>query len=252
MSIVIPGDRIAALKGTLDPTIGPGIHRYPLRDIIPLLSGYLNVVSASGETVVYVEANSKRYIPQVNDFVVGIITGVYAENFKVSLQKFSPSVSLSTLAFPNARKRNKPNLKVGQVVYSRVSVAGPDLETEIQCMDPETGKDGGFGPLDEEGYVFEVEQNFARELLFNKSFPALEKLAAVCAFEIAIGMNGLIWIKCGSGLTTGKEGTEDVDMLNPIQDLKRTLAAAEYLKACQKVPQSEFDNQIKAVFRDTL
>lgn len=37
--------------------------------------------------------------------------------------------------------------KVGCLVYARVSLANRDMEPEIECFDPATGKAEGFGEL---------------------------------------------------------------------------------------------------------
>lgn len=263
MTVIIPGDSLVTHLGSeTQVTIGPGIYKYPkTQQIIPLQAGLLRVIEKSGK-LIYVDSNLKRYIPQVNDYVIGIVTGVYGEFFKVSLQEFSPQVQLSMMAFPNALKKNRPNLKVGQAVYARVSESVAEIDTEIECIDPETGKEGGFGVLDESGFVFDVHQNFARELLFNKSNRFLEKLAARVAFEIAIGINGKIWIKCGSGLTVTVEeraenDDEDTEMDDAelrtvtIRDMKMTLAAARYLTACQRATIEDADEELKRAFKGT-
>lgn len=260
--VIIPGDSLREHVGSEDSVIlGPGIYKYPkTQEMIPQQAGYLNVVNASKrsqEKLVYVEADSKRYVPQTNDLVLGIVIGVYSENFKVLLQNFSQPVQLSMFAFPNATKKNRPNLRVGQAVYARVSQAVPEVDIEIECIDPDTGKEGGFGPLDDSGLVFELHHNFARDLLFNKSSVFLEKLASRCAFEIAIGINGRVWIKVGGGLAekaskkpeNDGEGNDDMDVdENVVRDVKMTLAAAKYLQACQKCPVSEVDRELRRAF----
>lgn len=267
MSIIFPGDSLAPeMEGQSQVIIGPGIYKYPKsQEVIPHQAGILKSTSASKkgtEKLLFIESNSKRYIPQVNDFVIGYITGVYGDFFKVSLQQHSAQVQLSMMAFPNASKKNRPNLKVGQAVYARVSEAVPEIDTEIQCFDAESGKEGGFGLLDESGYIFEVNMNFARELLFNKSCVFLEKLASRCAFEIAIGINGRVWIKCGNGLQTepivqNKED-EDETMTDAavagasLQDMKLTLAAARYLQSCQFVSTDHAGEELKKAFRVAL
>lgn len=260
---IIPGDTIPVLTQTESAiTIGPGIYKSPrTQEIIPLQAGILKEVVLNKKTLeklIYIDSNSKRYIPQSNDYVIGIVVGAYSDAFKVSLQEFSMPVQLSMMAFPNATKKNRPNLKTGQAVYARVSESVPEVATEIECIDPETGKDGGFGPLDESGYIFNVNMNFARELLFNKSSVFLEKLASRVAFEIAIGINGKVWIKCGSGVSAepSKEDSEDVDMdkqdpAAAIKDMKMTLAAARYIQACQSITKEEAGDALKKAFRNT-
>lgn len=260
--IIIPGDSLKTyLAGEEQVILGPGIYKYPkTQEMIPQQAGYLNVVKASKKSqdkLLYLESNLKRYMPQVNDLVLGIVVGVFGEFFKVSLQNFSQPVQLSMYAFPDATKKNRPNLKNGQAVYARVAQAVPEVDCEIECIDPETGKEGGFGPLDDSGFVFEVQQNFARELLFNKSTIFLEKLAARCAFEIAIGINGRVWIKVGQGLseketkkTEDQDEDQDMEAEDTIlRDMKMTLAAANYLQACQKVTPDQVDVELKKAFR---
>lgn len=259
--IIIPGDSLTShLSTEAAITIGPGIYKNPkTQDIIPLQAGLLKEVKPSkksNDKLIYIESNSKRYIPQVNDLVLGIVTGVFSDAFKVSLQEYSQQVQLSMMAFPNATKKNRPNLKVGQAVYARVSEAVPEVVTEIECIDPETGKEGGFGPLDERGYIFDVNLNFARELLFNKSCVFLEKLAAKVPFEIAIGINGKVWLKCGVNQEEEKTADGDVVMKEEnsisLKEIKLTLAAVKYLTACQHIPQESADEELKKALRGIL
>lgn len=246
--LIIPGD-VLPLDTEVKTTIGPGIYKNPkTQNIIPASAGLLSIKTNKNQTnqVVYIESNSKRYIPQTNDFVIGIIIGLIGESYKVQLQDFSTTVMLPMMAFPNATKKNRPNLKVGQAVYARVSQAIPEIETELECIDPETGKEGGFGLLDEAGYIFDVKLNFARELLFNASSVFLEKLAAKCVFEIAVGINGKIWIKCGDGLKLETETGEPNDSY--VKDMKHTLAAARYLTKCQHVSAEDVEQVLEEAF----
>jgi exosome complex component RRP40 len=96
-------------------------------------------------------------------------------------------------------------------------------------MDPTTGKDGGFGALDG-GYVFDVPLAFARVLLFDPQHSLLNQLVKKCKFEIAIGLNGKIWINT--------------------DDSKHTLAAAKAIERCQEVPSSQFTQTINSTFRE--
>ncbi|EGV64163.1 hypothetical protein CANTEDRAFT_114211 [Yamadazyma tenuis ATCC 10573] len=244
---IVPGDALDIQQ--MKTTIGPGVYKNPkTQNIIPAAAGYLNVKINKKNTnqLAYIESKSKRYIPKANDFVVGIVTGTIGESYKVSLQDFSANVLLSMMAFPNATKKNRPNLKVGQVVYARVSQDIPEIDIEIECIDPATGKEGGFGMLDESGYIFEVGLNYANELLFNPSSVYLEKLASKCKFEVAIGLNGKIWIKCGDGLVYEEDQLTEAGA----NDFRYTLAAATYLKKCQKVPKSQVDAVLKESFKN--
>lgn len=253
--VVIPGDSLSFGDKAVPVTVGPGVYKDPQTQAIePSSAGILNTKESSSKRLVYIDSNSKRYIPQTNDFVIGIITGVFGENYKVQLQNFSSGVLLSMMAFPNASRKNKPNLKVGQAVYARVSQAIPEIDIELECIDATTGKEGGFGLLDESGYLFDINMNFARELLFNPNSHVLEKLASKCRFEIAVGINGKVWIKCGDGVPLLKEGStnDDTEEGNSgrskdsyINDLKTTLAASRYLLRCQEIPALEVDAELE-------
>jgi exosome complex component RRP40 len=78
--------------------------------------------------------------------VLGVVVGRTAEFYKVDIGAPHPA-SLSFLAFEGATKRHRPNLAIGALIYARVMLAVPDLEPEIECVNPTSGKADGFGPL---------------------------------------------------------------------------------------------------------
>lgn len=252
MSVIVPGDAFPNLEAEA-VTIGPGVYKSPkTQSIAPSVAGFLRETPLkNNEKLLYIDSNTKRYIPQTGDHVLGVVVGVYLDFFKVSLQAHLPGVQLSMMAFPNASKKNRPNLKVGLVVYARVSEAVPEIVTEIECLDPETGKDGGFGPLAADGYLFDVNMNFARELLYNKKSVFLEKLAAKVPFEIAIGINGRIWLKCGL-LEEAAENDMETDEPLPLKQLRLTLAASRYLAQCQTASSAEADAILKTALKGAL
>lgn len=132
----------------------------------------------------------------------------------------------------------------------------------MECIDS-SGKESGFGLLDDLGFLFDVNMNFARELLFNKNSIFLELLALKCKFEIAIGINGKIWIKCGNGIqkkdsdnnnnTNGDEEDQemkDVGEDDVVKDLKNTMAAVKFLTRCQYVTQDKLKDELNKAFKD--
>ena len=64
--------------------------------------------------------------------------------------------------------KNRPILKNGDLVYGRIINDIIEIDNEMECIDS-SGKESGFGLLDDLGFLFEVNMNFARELLFNKN-----------------------------------------------------------------------------------
>ncbi|CAN3356766.1 exosome complex component Rrp40p [Diutina catenulata] len=247
-------------------TIGPGIYVH--NDVsIPTVVGHYHTTDRKNGTVGYIESAAKRYAPQANDFVVGIVTGTIGESYKVQLQDYCQPVLLGFMAFANATKKNRPQLKNGQAVYARVISAIPGIDIEIECMDA-TGKESGFGPLDESGLVVSLGNlAYARELLFNHRSRILEKLAAKCAFEIAVGTNGRVWIKAGAATASNKpvktgeerdkqegEGGEGDGTANStpesVADLRATLAAAKYLITMQHTRIENVDEVLSGLWKE--
>ncbi|CCK67806.1 exosome non-catalytic core subunit RRP40 KNAG_0A01170 [Huiozyma naganishii CBS 8797] len=225
--LVLPGDSLGIHDG-VPVILGPGVSCDPMtQEVIPVNAGVRHYIEK--KNTVYVDYNAKRYIPAVGDLVIGTIVSTFADSYKVSLSDFSASVSLSYMSFPNATKKNRPTLQVGDLVYARVLTAEKELEAEIECMDSVTGVHAGFGLL-ENGMVISVPLSFARTLLFNDTFPLLSTLAQSCQFEIAIGINGRIWV------STDK--------------IENTLACYRSLNLCAKTnDSSKFKQIIKEQFK---
>jgi len=88
-------------------------------------------------------------------------------------------------------KKNRPQLSYGSVIYARVIVANKDMEPELVCY-ATNNKAEVFGELNS-GYIFKTSLSLSRSLLSNKS-PILTCLGKKIAYEIAVGMNGRVWI----------------------------------------------------------
>ncbi|WWC70659.1 uncharacterized protein I206_104610 [Kwoniella pini CBS 10737] len=202
-SVVLPGDSIPLPSSSKPVILGPGLAasssriRTPISDDAPaIISTRLGLLSSfkgkEKSEQYWVEGNSKRYIPAQKDMVLGTIIARHAEGYRVDLGS-SQMASLEGLAFEGATKRSKPNLKVGTLVYARVSLANRDMEPEIECFDPNTGKAEGFGEL-KGGLMVSCSLQLCRHLL-NSKFPVLPALASTIPFEIAVGLNGRVWLK---------------------------------------------------------
>lgn len=59
----------------------------------------------------WVEHSQKRYIPQLDEPVVGVITSRMGDNFEVDINAPSRAI-LPMLSFEGATRRNRPNAKV--------------------------------------------------------------------------------------------------------------------------------------------
>jgi exosome complex component RRP40 len=130
--------------------------------------------------------------------VVGVVTDKMTEGWKVDIGAHQIA-TLSIYAFEGGTKKNRANLSQGSLVYARMSVANKDVEPELSCV-AASGKAEGFGPL-VDGYMFKCSTGLSRQCLAADSV-VLNELGKYLPFEIAVGMNGRIWVNSTSSLNT--------------------------------------------------
>ena len=104
-----------------------------------------------------------QYIAIKGDHVIGYVVSKAGDIFKIDIGS-SEYASLSYLSFEGATKRNRPDVKVGDIVYARLLVANKDLESELVCIDG-TGKSNGLGVIRDGGFVFKCSLSLARKLV---------------------------------------------------------------------------------------
>lgn len=161
----------------------------------------------------FIIANTKRYIPQINDRVIAIVEDRMGDYYRVTIPHTSHgSAILNITAFTGATKRNRPNLKRGDLIYGRICTDPSQhrhMEPEITCtvMPGEQQSGGGgaaskdwmtdegtYGQLKGGGTCASISIGLARELL-NPHNVVLEALGRCeIPFEICIGVNGVIWV----------------------------------------------------------
>ncbi|KAJ3176116.1 Exosome component 3 [Geranomyces variabilis] len=217
--ILIPGDRIPLVpdaahqskEGPLKVRVGPGLQQEQ-GDLVAVKAG---VLKQAGGSKYWMDGSQKRYVPAASDPVLGTVTARQGESFRVDIGSAHPA-ALSILAFEGATRRNRPNLDVGSLVYCRLSVANKDMEPELECVDPATGKAGGYGEL-KGGFVVKCSLRMARGYvnacspwnrrlvlitlnysLLNPKNPIVTILAESISFELAVGLNGRVWINAKS------------------------------------------------------
>ncbi|UZJ51988.1 hypothetical protein CBS101457_001308 [Exobasidium rhododendri] len=234
--IVLPGDRVS-IPSSSNVKLGPGLatpsseeaETQAQHEFIVTLPGFVGQVAsdkgkgkASNQMQVdekdsskqqreqvacWVESNSKRYIPALHDQIICQITNRGTESYQVTLFNSYTSATLSGFAFEGATKRNKPNLKVGTLLYAQVLSASRHLEVELTCVDQNTGKSNGYGELkieeEQEGktvgniaMLWSVSCGLAKSLL-KPAHPLLARLASHFPFEVAVGVNGYVWVRAG-------------------------------------------------------
>lgn len=131
--IVLPGDDLSCYRdkeSTSTLKIGQGILLDRHNSILATQAGQLSYrVPAS----YWVDTCRRRYLPKQNDQVVGVIDDKGGDFYVVNIFTGCNCI-INRLAFEGATKRNRPELKKGDVVYARVQLAGKDIDTELTCI----------------------------------------------------------------------------------------------------------------------
>ncbi|XP_022738928.1 putative exosome complex component rrp40 isoform X1 [Durio zibethinus] len=192
-STVVPGDVVLDLSSMTNQTVklGGGL-RQDCDAISAMKAGTLRF---SKPNKYWVESSQKRYVPCVEDTVLGIVVDSKADNFLIDVK--GPAVGfLPVLAFEGGTRRNIPKFEVGTLLYLRVVKANFGMNPELSCTDA-GGKAAEFGPL-KDGYMFETSTGLSRKLLSSPTCPVLEALGKKLSFEIAVGLNGRVWVNAAS------------------------------------------------------
>ncbi|KAH7543826.1 hypothetical protein JRO89_XS15G0026100 [Xanthoceras sorbifolium] len=194
--IVVPGDVVLDLSTFTNETIKLGGGLRQDRDAISVMKA--GKLKFSKPNKYWVESSQRRYVPCMEETVLGIVVDCKADNFLVDIK--GPAIAfLPVLAFEGGTRRNIPKFEVGALVYVRVVKANPGMNPELSCTDA-YGKAGEFGLL-KDGYMFETSTGLSRMLLSSPTCPLLEELGKQLSFEIAVGLNGRVWVNADSPST---------------------------------------------------
>jgi len=190
--IYLPGDVIItmdklALISDGNIKFGPGI-RPDGKEVLAYKAGVFRMKEKPFS--VWIDTNQKRYVAGRNDTVIGMIVSRGGESYKVDIGTSQPANLINT-DFEGATKRHKPNLKMNDIVFAKLTIANKDMEPEITCKE-ENVKQSPLGEL-KEGYMFNVSLGLCRQLLKMPESKVLSLLGKHFKFEIAVGMNGRVW-----------------------------------------------------------
>ncbi|KAI9733288.1 MAG: exosome non-catalytic core subunit rrp40 [Cirrosporium novae-zelandiae] len=230
-SVLLPGDTIpSAVFPPLNPNaplkLSAGLTHQPPDSIITTLPGTVTATSNSSKasSLSLQTLNSGRYIPLPGDLLIAQVHHTTADYHVCMLTPHAPFALLPVLAFENATRKTRPLLSAGSLIYARVLSANKNMDVELTCVNPATGKSDGLGEL-KGGMVFDISKSMARNLMGKGGAVILEELGSKgLSFEVAVGKNGRFWVDSGNIRETLMVGTAvtDVDELRlSVADQKR-------------------------------
>ncbi|KAA0189592.1 hypothetical protein HAZT_HAZT006984 [Hyalella azteca] len=193
MKVVLPGDLIMELPVKPVDTsenvfLGPGLR---WKDGV-VRATRPGILKKDSRNLYFIESHQKRYIPQKREFVVGTVIKNKGNSYLVDIGSHEPA-TISFLAFENASKKTRKDLRLGDLIYGQLLVANKDMEPELVCIDF-YNRAVGMGTLPDGGLLFKVPLHVARSLV-NPSNPFLLELGARLSFSIVVGFNGRVWVK---------------------------------------------------------
>ena len=115
-----------------------------------------------------VPLHATRYLPQVDDIVIGTVVQRNPEFFTVDINA-AGYATLNSLEFQGSTRRDKPKYDEGTLVYCRVLQADKLAKTQLSCISPLDKKawnsgEAFFGEL-KGGFVKDFPIRFCREML---------------------------------------------------------------------------------------
>lgn len=200
--IVYPGDVVTLTQG-VKTNIGHGLMQDG-DSCTASKFGLLVKEDGKESNMVWVNNSQKMYLPRFEDVVVGTIIEKHGESYKIDIGTTHPAVLPST-AFEGATRRNKPNIQVGALMYARVVLANKHIDTELTCTSPHCKKDwvtneALYGEL-KGGYCIEAPLDLCQTLLRDDCC-VLQALGQYIPYELAVGVNGRVWVNSAAPLHT--------------------------------------------------
>ena len=202
--IFLPGD---VVPSNLLPTaqkrkIGHGLYQEPAsEDFKCSIAGPLEVDYR--KKAAYIQTPNARYVPKVGDLVIAQVRGQSQEYFHLYLSPNGHQAILHQLNFEGANKKTRPKLESNDLVYAKIVFVQRNMDIEISCVNPQTGKaePDGLGPVTG-GMVFDVSVGLAERLLKRQDVSFTDDLGAKLqgGFEMCIGRNGKVWVDCGENV----------------------------------------------------
>lgn len=196
-AIVIPGDDVTSQLSSKNQNkiiLGPGLRR--IADKVYTCHG--GILKKREPNTYSVDSHRKRYIPERDEFVIGIVINKSMDFFKIDIGSSEPAI-LSYLAFEGATKKNRQKVEIGDLIYGKLLIANRDMEPELVCINAR-GKSDIMGVLPPDGYLIHCSIDLVRKIL-SQHCP-FDELGESLMFEYIVGLNGRIYIRSPKVETT--------------------------------------------------
>ena len=193
METSCPGERVIDSLSSAHASLrlGDGLRYSGGQSVSTTCTGTLH---SRGEDT-WLDLSRKRYIPSVDETVIGVVIKVRAESYMVDI--CAPSkASLPVLFFEGATKHNRPKLVVGSLVHARVLRTNNATEPLLTCIE-HSERSSGLGILTG-GLAYQCDTEQAHKLLCRRGSDALSALGGNFSFEVIVGLNGRIWVAAPS------------------------------------------------------
>ncbi|KAF0986634.1 hypothetical protein HZS_8066, partial [Henneguya salminicola] len=133
-------------------------------------------------------------MPRLEDYVIGKIIKVQNEQYKIDLGG-NVTAKLPALSFPNATKKVKPELIIGDIVYAKICLTDPNVDYEVTCC-ANTKNNSSLGKLSpNNSFLIPISIPLAQRLLIKNSqlvktlYPDLPINS-----DIVVGINGFVYV----------------------------------------------------------
>lgn len=186
--VVMPGDVLEKYISKETTMLGPGL----VRNDGKVVATKCGILKMRNNNLFWVDCHQKRYVAARGECVIGIIRSRGSLQVQVDINSAN-TATLSLLAFEGANKKNKPNFNVGDLVYAKILSASKHVETELVCVNSD-GKRNGLGQIGDKGGVLITLSIDTVRVLLSPECNLLENLGQSLRYEIALGMNGRVWI----------------------------------------------------------
>jgi len=198
--VLLPGEPVPSdqIPTSQKRRIGQGLKNPTnTEDYVATIAGQL-VVDYKKKSA-QISTPHARYTARAGDLVIAQVRGTSFETYHLHINAYSPQALLPQLAFEGASRKTRPQLKSGDLVYAKVVSAQKNMEIELSCVNPATGKSepDGLGPLNG-GMVFDISLGLAERMTKKQGVVILDEIGTKLpgGFEIAVGRNGKVWVDC--------------------------------------------------------